>query len=107
MSIEFEKIHFVLRSIIGSGGNPSFVTAADARGGYKQLFRIAQSWHQVAYFLRFRLPDGEIFSFWVLNPCNFMGGKRSAQVFESCFQLFTLGLYFNFPSLFTCNEERT
>ena len=35
-----------------------------------------------------------------------MGGKNSAQIFESSFQLFSIGLYFNFPTLFYTEEEK-
>ena len=106
MDIQFEKLTFILRSLIGKRSNASFVAGADARGGYKQLFRHPDTWHLIAYFLRFRSPDGTLLEFWVVNPCNAMGLTNSAQIFESCFQLFTLGLYFNFPSLFYTEEEK-
>ena len=106
MEIQFERITFILRSLMGKRTDNAFIAGADARGGYKQLFRHPETWHLVAYFLRLRSPDGALLEFWVVNPCNAMGLTNSAQIFESCFQLFTLGLYFNFPTLFYTEEEK-
>ena len=105
MEVEFERINVIIRALIGSSNTQTVISGADAHQGYKQIIRRADSFHLVCYYLKFELPDGSRFEFWVANANIPMGWRRSAQIFEKSFQLFTLILVFNFPNQYTSSKE--
>ena len=105
MEVEFERINVIIRALISSSNTQTVISGADAHQGYKQIIRRSDSFHLVCYFLKFELPDGSRLDFWVANVNIPMGWRRSAQIFEKCFQLFTLILVFNFPNQYTSDKE--